>query len=160
MSDLWRVFSSSPFFFYLNSSLLNMICLWGTFFLVIGIFILVPLTRPLWRKTNGHAATPDLSLHTATCHSHYIYASKPGSGYRYIVPAYLPKPSSRVWVIRDQDGVQYAGRQGTGAFHPHLPSKNTLLRVLYHPSLWDEQTFLFESSKLFFLWGKQTFIDF
>lgn len=52
-----------------------------------------------------------------------------------IVPAYLPKPSSRVWVIRDQDDVQYAGRQGTGAFHPHLPSKNTLLRVLYHPSL-------------------------
>lgn len=28
-----------------------------------------------------------------------------------IVPAYLPKPSSRVWIIRDQDGVQYAGRQ-------------------------------------------------
>lgn len=28
-----------------------------------------------------------------------------------IVPAYLPKPSSRVWVTRDQDGVQYAGRQ-------------------------------------------------
>lgn len=52
-----------------------------------------------------------------------------------IVPAYLPKPSSRVRVIRDQDGVQYAGRQGTGAFHPHLPSKYTLLRVLFHPSL-------------------------
>lgn len=29
-----------------------------------------------------------------------------------IVPAYLPKPYSRVWVIRDQDDVQYAGRQG------------------------------------------------
>lgn len=38
-----------------------------------------------------------------------------------IVLSYLPKPSSSVWVIRDQDGVQYAGRQGTDAFLQHLP---------------------------------------
>lgn len=62
-----------------------------------------------------------------------------------IVPAYLPKPSSRVWIIRDQDGVQYAGRQGTDAFLPHLPAKNTLFWMVYYI------IHLFETNKLVFL---------
>lgn len=161
MSDLWRVFSSSPFFFYLNSSLLNMICLWGTFFLVIGIFILVPLTRPLWRKTNGHAATPDLSLHSATCHSHYIYASKPGSGYRSSLSSKaifqsLGYSRSR-WrsICRSS---RYRCFSSTSSLQKHT-IKGTISSISLRRAnffVWVKQTiFFFEASKLLLIFKKK-----
>lgn len=78
-----------------------------------------------------------------------------------IVPAYLPKPSSRVWIIRDQDGVQYAGRQGTYAFLPHLPAKNTLLWMVYYIIHLFEtnKLFFFESSKLLLIFRKKYIIS-
>lgn len=78
-----------------------------------------------------------------------------------IVPAYLPKPSSRVWIIRDPDGVQYAGRQGTYAFLPHLPAKNTLLWMVYYIIHLFEtnKLFFFESSKLLLIFRKKYIIS-
>lgn len=78
-----------------------------------------------------------------------------------IVLSYLPKPSSSVWVIRDQDGVQYAGRQGTDAFLPHLPAKNTLLWMVYYIIHLFEtnKLFFFESSKLLLIFRKNYIIS-
>lgn len=78
-----------------------------------------------------------------------------------IVLSYLPKPSSSVWVIRDQDGVQYAGRQGTDAFLPHLPAKNTLLWMVYYIIHLFEtnKLFFFESSKLLLIFRKKYIIS-